>query len=150
MKGNTTFWNERYKAGNTGWDIGFPSGPLAELIATLSDKQMKILIPGCGNAYEAELLHQKGFKNVFLLDISPLPLEQFMEKNPDFNRDHLFCDDFFTHKGAYDLILEQTFFCAIDRSLRSDYVSQMHSLLNNNGILAGVLFNKEFNVAPSS
>jgi SAM-dependent methyltransferase len=144
MKGNSAYWNERYKSGDTGWDIGSPSGPLAGFLDKLADKSLKILIPGCGNAYEAELLHHKGFKNVYVLDISHLPLQKFRERNPDFSDDHLLCEDFFSHTGSYDLILEQTFFCAIDRHLRDAYVRHMNSLLHNNGILAGVLFNKEF------
>ena len=40
--------------------------------------------------------------------------------------------------------MEQTFFCAIDPSCRSNYVSKMESLLSNEGLLVGLLFNKQF------
>jgi SAM-dependent methyltransferase len=56
--------------------------------------------------------------------------------------------DFFEHKGQYDLILEQTFFCALDPSFRSKYVEHMHQLLKPAGNLVGVLFNKEFEGGP--
>ena len=52
--------------------------------------------------------------------------------------------DFFTHAGEYDLILEQTFFCAINANLRKSYVAKMIELLSTDGKLAGVLFSKIF------
>lgn len=65
MQLDADFWNERYSSQQTGWDIGSPSTPLKEYIDQLTDKDIRILIPGCGNAYEAEYLHQQGFSNVF-------------------------------------------------------------------------------------
>ena len=62
------FWQGRYVQNQIGWDIGYPSTPLKEYIDKLEDKNLNILIPGCGNAYEAEYLHQKGFKNVYSMD----------------------------------------------------------------------------------
>lgn len=48
------------------------------------------------------------------------------------------------HQGGYDLILEQTFLCAIDPILRTDYVKNAIELLNENGSIRGVLFNVQF------
>ena len=59
-----------------GWDIGYPSTPLKEYIDQLKDKSITILIPGCGNAYEAAYLFERGFKQVTLVDLSALPLVQ--------------------------------------------------------------------------
>ncbi len=52
--------------------------------------------------------------------------------------------DFFKHKGEYELVLEQTFFCAINPSLRKNYVAKMKELLLLNGKLVGVLFDWQF------
>ena len=41
-------WNQRYVSKNTAWDIGYVSTPIKEYIDQLSDKKIKILIPGCG------------------------------------------------------------------------------------------------------
>lgn len=135
------FWDEKYKANRMGWNIGYPSTPLATFMDSWSNKEAHILIPGAGNAYEAEYLHQKGFTNVFVLDWSRWALEGFHERVPDFPVDHLISEDFFAHDSSYDLILEQTFFCAIDPSLRAAYVKHMYHLLKPGGLLAGVLFN---------
>lgn len=134
------FWNNRYAGKQTGWDIGHISTPLKAYIDTLSDKNIRILIPGCGNAYEAEYLHENGFANVFVIDIAPLALEGFKTRVPDFPEDHLLLGDFFDHRGTYDLILEQTFFCALDPRMRADYARKMHQLLSPKGKLTGVMF----------
>ena len=56
--------------------------------------------------------------------------------------------DFFEHEATYDLILEQTFFCAIHPSLRNAYASKMHQILSKNGKLVGLLFDKNFETGP--
>jgi methyl halide transferase len=134
-------WNERYHNNDIGWDIGHISTPLKEYFDQLENKNLKILIPGCGNAYEAEYLIQLGFKNVFLIDWAQKALDEFQKRNPKFPTTNLICGDFFEHKGTYDLIIEQTFFCAITPSLREDYVIQMKSLMIEGGKLVGLLFN---------
>ena len=48
--------------------------------------------------------------------------------------------DFFTLNTTFDLILEQTFFCALPPEMRTQYVEKMASLLNPKGKLAGLLF----------
>ncbi|HSN47416.1 MAG TPA: hypothetical protein VLR29_01515, partial [Flavobacterium sp.] len=60
----------------------------------------------------------------------------------------VFLGDFFAHKGKYDLIVEQTFFCALSPAMRQNYVSKMHQLLSGNGKLVGLLFNKTFEAGP--
>jgi hypothetical protein len=48
------YWDAQYKA-NTGWDLGLGL-PIKNYIDTLKDKDIAILIPGCGNTYEAAYL----------------------------------------------------------------------------------------------
>lgn len=136
------YWTQRYQEGTTGWNIGYPSTPLKTYIDQLTDKNISILIPGAGNAYEAEYFWQQGFQNVFVMDISEFPLQQFQERNPDFPKSQLLLEDFFQHKAQYDLIIEQTFFCSftpIDEN-RNRYVKQMAKLLKPKGKLVGVWF----------
>lgn len=143
-----TDWNKRYKDENTGWDIGKPSPPLRSYIDHLKNKDLKILIPGAGNAYEAEHLFNKGFKNVYVLDIAKIALENLKKRCPRFPENQLIHGDFFSHDDSYDLILEQTFFCAIDPKLRVKYAQHMKILLSENGVLAGVMFNRTFENGP--
>lgn len=137
---NKEFWTARYQNNETGWDLGAPSTPLKEYIDQLKDKNLSILIPGAGNAYEAEYLFNKGFKNITVIDISIEPLKNIQKRLPDFPKENLIFGDFFDHTKQYDLILEQTFFCALNPSLREKYVEQMYKLLKPAGKLVGVLF----------
>lgn len=136
------YWTQRYIAKNMGWDIGYPSTPLKTYIDQIEDKTISILIPGAGNAYEAEYLWQQGFNNVFVLDISEFPLQQFRDRNPDFPSAQLLSTDFFHHEKQYDLILEQTFFCSLipTDANRNAYAKHMAKLLRPNGKLVGVWF----------
>lgn len=134
------FWSKRYENQETGWDLGAPSTPLKEYIDQLKNKNLKILIPGAGNAYEAEYLFNKGFTNVTIVDIAKTPLENIKKRLPDFPKDKLIHGDFFEFKGNFDVIIEQTFFCALDPSLRKQYVDQMYNLLTPKGKLTGVVF----------
>lgn len=121
---NQEYWTKRYNDQETGWDVGDVSTPLKEYIDQLSNKELKILIPGAGNAYEAEYLYKQGFKNVFVIDISQEPLKNILKRSPDFPAEQLIHGDFFEHSNTYDLIIEQTFFCAIDPSLRANYAKK--------------------------
>jgi hypothetical protein len=138
-------WEQRYKNEDTGWDLGKVSTPLKEYFDQLTDKAIKILIPGCGKGHEAVYLHENGFTNVFLLDIAPSPLHNFSKENPTFPKSHLIEDNFFDHQGQYDLVVEQTFFCAIHPSHRQAYAKKAHELLNDNGKLMGLLWSVELN-----
>ena len=135
------YWDDRYKAGQTGWDMHQASPPLTNYIDTLSDKGLRILIPGCGNAHEANYLLEKGFTNVTLIDISEVVTKRIAEKYKDLPI-KIVCDDFFKHTGIYDLILEQTFFCTLSLKMRKKYIDKCYELLVPGGKIAGVLFNK--------
>ncbi|MGB3948968.1 MAG: methyltransferase domain-containing protein [Bacteroidia bacterium] len=142
---DATFWAKRYQNNETGWDLGAPSEPLKNYIDQLTDKNIHILIPGAGNGYEAEYLIKKGFKNVFVIDIAKEPLDNLKNRVPEFPTNNLIHADFFEHTGHYDLILEQTFFCALNPSLRNNYVKKMTELLKPNGKLVGLLFTDPLN-----
>ena len=142
---NNKYWDQRYQNQDTGWDIGYPSIPITEYINQLTDKNIKILIPGCGHGYEAEYLFNKGFENVYILDYSKTALFEFKNRVPNFPSSNLIHDDFFNHHESYDLIIEQTFFCALNPTLRENYVSHCIDLLNQTGKLVGLLFNDDLN-----
>ncbi len=143
-KFDKTYWESRWQEGQTGWDIGGPSLPLIEYFDQLHDKEQKILIPGCGNGWEAEYLHNLGFKNVFIIDLAPSAIANFLRRVPDFPEDHVILGDFFQLEEFYDMVVEQTFFCAIDPSLRRQYVMKVWNMLDQGGKLVGLLFDEDF------
>ena len=143
-----TYWDNQYKANATGWDLGKVSPPIKSYIDTIENKEVKILIPGCGNTYEAEYLLEQGFTNVTVIDIAPTLVENLKQKFANHKSITIVLGDFFEHQGEYDYIIEQTFFCALPPILRQRYVWKMHQLLSDRGKLAGLLFNREFEVSP--
>ena len=144
-KFDQNFWTERYQNNSTGWDLGKASLPLVSYIDSIGSKDLKILIPGAGNAYEAEYLWTSGFKNIHIVDIAEPPLNNLKQRLPQLPASQLIHQDFFDHIGSYDLILEQTFFCALDPKLRSAYCKHTNDLLKKGGLLSGVLFDFPLN-----
>lgn len=140
------FWENRYQSNDFGWDLGQISPPLKAYFDGLTNKDLKILIPGAGNSYEAEYLYLNGFHRVFVCDLAPSALQNLKTRCPQFPESQLIEGDFFTlQEKDFDLILEQTFFCAIHPSLRKQYFETMHRLLKPGAKLCGLLFNDKLN-----
>ena len=134
-----SYWTDRYTSGNTGWDIGYASPQMIDA-AKRHDPDARILIPGAGHAYEAEVLWKEGYRNLIVCDISHIPLHRFQKRVPDFPEQHLLHANFFELDGDYEVILEQTFFCSLNPSLRDEYAQQAADLLIPAGVLTGLLF----------
>jgi SAM-dependent methyltransferase len=138
------YWDSRYVSNDIAWDLAEVSSPIKAYIDQLTNKNLRILIPGCGNTYEAEYLLNQGFTNISIIDISPTLVKDLRKKfaeNPNIN---VILGDFFRHEGEYDLVIEQTFFCAINPHLRADYIAQMQKILAEKGKIVGVLFDRIF------
>lgn len=142
---NSSYWSEQYQANHTYWNAGSITTPLKEYFEGIEDKNIKILIPGVGHGHELLYLYRNGFTNVTAIDIAAEALEHIRIEMVDFPLDHLILGDFFDHEGAYDLIVEQTFFCSLQPELRVDYVEKMSQLLTDKGRLVGLLFDDCFN-----
>ena len=140
MKLTSKYWEERYQKGEDKWNVGEISTPIKEYIDQITNKKIKILIPGAGNGYEFEYLIKNGFNNSFVVDYATTPLENIKKRIPNLNENQVINSDFFELEGKFDLIIEQTFFCALNPKLRVEYVRKMKSLLNPNGKIAGLLF----------
>ena len=145
MRLNKKYWNERYLSNKTGWNIGYISKPLKAYFDQLSNKDLKILIPGCGNAYEAQYLHENKFKNTNVLDYSNIAINNFKKRVISFPQRNIIEMNFFELEESYDLIVEQTFFCALAIDKRKLYVEKMNNLLSKNGKLVVLFFDDVFN-----
>ena len=145
---DASYWTKRYENEQTGWDTSGITTPLKEYFDQLTDKSLQILVPGAGNAYEAGYLWENGFQNVHVLDWAKPPLERFARQYPDFPDSQLLTADFFELNGQFDLIVEQTFFCAFERNRREEYVSKAYDLLAEGGKLVGLLWDGDFQGGP--
>lgn len=140
---NAKYWENRYDQQTAGWDLGQCSPPLKAYIDQLRNKQLEILIPGCGNAHEAHYLLTNGFTNITLIDIAE-NLVNKLQTQFEHTPVKVLNKDFFDLEGQFELILEQTFFCAISPEQRKTYVNKAADLLKVEGKLVGLLFDKVF------
>jgi SAM-dependent methyltransferase len=145
---DAAYWQARYHSpGRAGWDVGHVTPPLQAYFDQLDvHQQPRILIPGAGRAYEAEYLHNQGFRHVVVADFAPEPLAALAARVPDFPIDDLWQADFFALDlpNSFDLLIEQTFVSALHPSQRAAYAQQCARLLRPGGRLVGLLFDAEF------
>lgn len=135
-----SYWSDRYSNQDTPWDIGDVSPPLKHIIDHLDNQDARLLFPGSGTSHDPFYAYSKGFKNTYACDWSESCKNSILKKYDTFPPDQYIIGDFFNLDSTYDVILEQTFFCALTPDLREKYVHKMHALLQNRGIITGVLF----------
>ncbi len=137
-------WQKHYETGDMGWDLGQVAPPFVRLWDEKKLVPGTTLIPGCGRGHEVLFLAQNGFQ-VTGVDFSPGAVDaltrSLQEKGLQAEVLH---QDFFEledqHDSKYDLMLEQTFFCAIHPSQRSRYVETAARILKPNGLLAALFY----------
>lgn len=140
-------WNDRYQTGDTPWDL---AGSTPEFVRLLDLKRLpakgRVLVPGGGRGHDAVLFAQRKYE-VDLVDFAPKALEaSLVEASKHKVTVFAYCQNFFDlakfpyHAESYDILLEYTFFCAIDPGLRKSYVAAAAALLKPGGWLVGLFF----------
>lgn len=139
------FWSSRYKAGDCGWDLGEVSPPFAALWESgVLKPGERMLIPGCGTGWEAVYFAQRGIE-VTALDFAPEALTAISRRADQAGvRIDTLCRDFLApmpdSAECYDIVLEQTCFCAIHPMQRPHYVASAVSCLRPGGVLIGLFY----------
>jgi len=102
-----------------------------------------VLIPGCGNAYEALWLAEQGW-SVKAIDFSPSAVAAargLLGEYADVVKQADFFTDFpFTLPIAIGWIYERAFLCALPPERWPDYAARMAALLRPGALLAGFFF----------
>ena len=137
-------WQRHYDEGDLGWDLGQVAPPFIRLFESNAILPGKTLVPGCGRGHEVIYLAENGFE-VTAVDYSSGAVNHLkstvQERKLKCKVLHM---DFFgidsTHNGVYDLLIEQTFFCAISPKQRTSYVSTVARALKQGGMLAGLFY----------
>lgn len=132
------FWNTRYAAGKTPWDLGGVPAALRSFL-TRAKPPGRVLIPGCGSGYEVRAFHEAGFE-VTAIDFSPAARERAGRLLGSLSQ-CVIAGDFFTHDFTgqnFDLIYERTFLCSLPPERWTAYATRMAELLQKGKFLAGV------------
>jgi hypothetical protein len=142
------FWNTRYAAGKTPWDLGGVPAALHSFLARTKPPR-SVLIPACGSGYEVQAFYDAGF-NVTAIDFSPAARERAARILGPLHR-CVIPGDFFRHDFAgqnFDLIYERTFLCSLPPERWPAYARRMAELLPKGKILAGIFLYGEESEPP--
>lgn len=141
IKQVTAFWDERYRANRTPWDLGACPAEVVALARGLAPGS-RVLIPGCGSGYEIAAFAAAG-ADVTAVDLSPAAIERARRQQAAAARVNLLTGDFFRlalPAGGFDVVYERTFLCALPPSLWPDYRRRMLELLRPGGGLVGFFY----------
>lgn len=131
------FWDRLFNKDITPWEAE-STPPELETWLDAHPEPGRVLIPGCGSAWEALSFDRRDW-DVTALDFSPLAIDKakvFLADNGF--RGRLVCDDFFTHKEEpYTLIYERAFLASFPRHLRVPWGNRIPQLLQDGGLLMG-------------
>ncbi len=138
-------WAQRYAEGTTGWDLGGPAPALVSLLATIEDKPLRVLIPGCGFAHDAIAWARAGH-DALGVDYAEAAV---VGARANAERQGVAIEvqqaDFFDLPaeldGTFDAVWEQTCYCAIHPSQRDAYVEVCARLLKPGARYYGILWN---------
>ena len=150
--GTGPWWDQRYRDGRDGWELGEPAPPLRHFLATdprAPQPPGRILVPGCGRGHEVALLAQCGFA-VVGLDISAEALREARRCHGN-GSDRLqwvladvldpeACLAAGLAPASCSGVVEHTCFCAIHPSLRQAYLKAVCELLQPGGWLLGLFW----------
>ena len=138
-----TDWEEHYQNQETPWDKGDPSPGLVDFLAE-APLTGRVLVPGCGLGHDVRAISAASpAAAVVGLDIAPSAVEQANQIGrvgaETFQEGDLFAlaPDL---AGSFDWVWEHTCFCAIDPSMRDDYVRSVREALKPGGQLVGVFY----------
>jgi hypothetical protein len=134
------FWDERYRARFTPWDARGVPAALVRFVESASRPGRRVLVPGCGSAYEAGYLDAQEFA-VTAIDIAPEALARARDVLGDAIADRVLKQaDFFDLEIDVDWIYERALLCALPGRLWPSYAAAASRLLAPGTVLAGFFF----------
>jgi SAM-dependent methyltransferase len=137
-------WDARYAAADIPWDMGQVSPPL---VCFREERVLppgrRVLVPGCGSGYDVAFLAAADYEAVGV-DFSPRAIETARRLVTSRNGSTAIVADLLAPDiealGVFDWAFDQTFFCAIDPTLRGAYCTSMRRLIRPGGEMWALSF----------
>lgn len=143
------FWELRYEARDTGWDLGAPAPPLVAWFegGRAPSPPARVLVPGCGKGNDALYLAQRGY-SVVAVDFATQAVETLRRRRRNLwipaERCRALRADVLRLpvklSSAFDLLVEHTCYCAIDPAERDAYVRMAAQVLVPGGTFVGLFY----------
>lgn len=136
----SAFWDTRYQQNVTPWESTQLPPDFSAQVAQLLPTVNKVLVPGCGAAYEIDFLRGQGL-DVSAIDFSAEAVQRARAHLGQYG--HLVQQaDFFSPElaGSWDWVYERAFLCALPPARWPAYAEKMASLIRPGGYLAGYFF----------
>ena len=145
-------WEQAYVDGRVPWDLGAAPPALERVVARFAadrdagrDDLRRVFVPGTGRGHDARAFASAGF-DVTANDIAATAVAEgrALDAAAGVRMTWLQHDLFALPaalEGGFDLVWEQTCFCAIPPERRDDYVQAVARLLRPGGTWVGVLWN---------
>ncbi|KDP29557.1 hypothetical protein JCGZ_19270 [Jatropha curcas] len=137
-------WEKCWEQGLTPWDLGQPTPVLLHLHRTGALPMGRALVPGCGSGHDVFAIASPE-RYVVGLDVSGQAIkkaEELSSSSPNANCFTFLKADFFTWHPPelFDLIIDYTFFCAIEPEMRARWALKIQDLLKPDGELITLIF----------
>ena len=137
------FWDDLYKNNKDKWNLNSVTPAFIDWEKeNHNDKNINVCVPGCGKGSDALYFASSGY-NVYAIDFSKNAIKYLRKKSQSLNINiNIIQADFFNMEENYlhyfDLIIEYTFYCAIEPSKRNEYVEICNKILKNKGKFVGI------------
>jgi SAM-dependent methyltransferase len=142
---SASFWDERYKANQAGWDLKSANPVFVELLDKSEFlKPGKIMVAGCGKGYDSVAAAKKGY-DVTAVDFSveAISFAKLLAGKENVKINFLVQDlfqpdaQFFNY---FDYVYEYVTYCSINPSRRKEFAEKISSVIKPGGRLITILF----------
>jgi len=138
---DATYWNDLYLKGDTGWDKGVASPPIARMLREgVVPAGASIAVIGAGRGHDAIEAARLGYRVTAVDFAAEAVKDTAANARAAGVQLEVRQADLFALTGPFDAVLEHTCFCAIDVERRDAYVDAVARALRPSGALFGLFY----------
>jgi len=151
------YWEALYQMGRTPWELNTYSPPFKTFLdSPYAPPPGTVAVLGCGTGHDCMLFAQYGF-TVIAIDFAPSAIkataDKFQKAGILGKKGFILKRDVFSlyeYAGAFDYVLEHTFYCGLDPRRRTLYAHMVYDLLKPDGKVIALwwLFDRQEGLGP--